>query len=1005
MPPKKGIVKSGNAGNSSKVAAKAPEPPKGEEKPLFPPGSKYPASLLHERCQKNGWDKPNIETRKQQGGFGFVVFLSRTNKKNERETVRLEPHPPYLMPTALEARHWGATYALYRFCNGIQLNRVLPPGPRDYWNQLAAEHKQAPEHQKWMYEADPFTARKVVDERQEKAAKKREEPPSGSRATVAATSPEYAQAPEVKMASSIRETVEESIKKAFELYPEAADDIPTALEERQISELHQKLGTLGFTAHQARSATEALSKPSGLSSSLLSSLNPLDACMEYLLLHVPECDLPKRFLPAVNTSNPFISSAHSGTADLKLRWLQDKAIKECGWPAHVVKDVLANSDIGYDWARLVKALNHKLMGDESILPPNETDLEAVDTDELEAFGGSFVDDYHMKLLLPVAPVQLHVHFPSTTHSLPLHGDPPAIPSVHIRLAHPGEPRFSASIIITQPRRLSAIGVAARVSAKGWTTVQLDIPFEEKVNKAPYQATLLYTGVVLRRLGGGDKLEDVTHVIVDEVHERSVDGDILLLQLKELMARHSTLSAALQAIATADRIDFELIAAVVRHIIASASEPSGILIFYQAFKISAPASNPYADKQCENIPLHANLSSDEQRVVFEPTPGWKIIAATNVAETSITIDDIVYVIDSGNFSQSDRSSRISAIDSALTTLTELGAITDEGELTPMGQHLATLPVDLRLGKMLIFGTIFRCLGPILTVAACLSSKPLFVSPMDKREEATRARERFATANSDLLTDVNAYEECRNLSSEKGGGRFNFVSQSTIRDVTSLRSDFLSTLVSLNLVPAGSTPTTPSLNMNSSNTGLLKAVILAGLWPRVARVVLPHGAIKFDRVQAGTVQRANEAREFKFYDIRVGGDQQGDGGGRVFLHPSSVLFRSAEWKVPFVAYFQKHMSSKVFLRDATEVPFYALLMFGGPIDVNHIGGGLTVGNKTTAYVKLKAWPRIGVLVKQLRQLLDVQLKRCVEEGGTLDFRADNPVVQAVLALLQGDGLSSG
>lgn len=104
--------------------------------------------------------------------------------------------------------------ALYhQFCNGIQLNRVLPPGPRDYWNQLAAEHKQAPEHQKWMYEADPFTARKAVDERQEKAAKKREEPPSGSRATVAATSPEYAQAPEVKMASSIRETVEESIKK------------------------------------------------------------------------------------------------------------------------------------------------------------------------------------------------------------------------------------------------------------------------------------------------------------------------------------------------------------------------------------------------------------------------------------------------------------------------------------------------------------------------------------------------------------------------------------------------------------------------------------------------------------------------------------------------------------------------------------------------------------------------------------------------------------------------
>lgn len=50
MPPKKGIVKSGNAGNSSKAASsKGPELPNSEERPLFPPGSKYPASLLHER--------------------------------------------------------------------------------------------------------------------------------------------------------------------------------------------------------------------------------------------------------------------------------------------------------------------------------------------------------------------------------------------------------------------------------------------------------------------------------------------------------------------------------------------------------------------------------------------------------------------------------------------------------------------------------------------------------------------------------------------------------------------------------------------------------------------------------------------------------------------------------------------------------------------------------------------------------------------------------------------
>lgn len=219
--------------------------------------------------------------------------------------------------------------------------------------------------------------------------------------------------------------------------------------------------------------------------------------------------------------------------------------------------------------------------------------------------------------------------------------------------------------------------------------------------------------------------------------------------------------------------------------------------------------------------------------------------------------------------------------------------------------------------------------------------------------------------------------------------NFISVSTVRDITSLRADFLSALAQLGFVPA-STSSKPSpggsgsgaLNTNSTNTNLVKAVIVGGLWPRVARVHLPSSAIKFDRVQAGTVQRSNTAKEYKMYDLRE---------GRVFLHPASVLFNAAVWKSPFLAYFHKQMTSKVFLRDATEVrfscspclpriltlivvfvcgleilkqvPIYALLLFGGPVTVNHIGGGLTVGTKE-CFIKLKASPRIGVLVNHLR-----------------------------------------
>ena len=104
-----------------------------------------------------------------------------------------------------------------QFCNGMSLHLVLPPGPNEYWNDLATEHKSAPEHQKWMYDADPFTARKAVDERQEKSAKKKEEAsqPSSSRGP-AQTSQEFVHCPEAKMASSLRDLVEESIKKASE---------------------------------------------------------------------------------------------------------------------------------------------------------------------------------------------------------------------------------------------------------------------------------------------------------------------------------------------------------------------------------------------------------------------------------------------------------------------------------------------------------------------------------------------------------------------------------------------------------------------------------------------------------------------------------------------------------------------------------------------------------------------------------------------------------------------
>ncbi|KAH0838102.1 P-loop containing nucleoside triphosphate hydrolase protein [Lanmaoa asiatica] len=1243
-------------------------------------------------------------------------------------------------------------HVLYQFCNGMQLNRVLPPGPREYWSELAAQHKAAPEHQNWMYDADPFAAQKEVEERQAKAAQKKEEKAADLQGDIrkssSSISHEFTQVPEVRMSSTLRDLVEDTVKKGrlFLFFQSARPHfiILQANAEDDAPAVTQQLRHLGFQPIQIQNAISYLSTHTPLGSHLLSSLAPLEACIEYLLLHVAETDLPQRFFPSNNSSNPFVVSGHSGANNLKKRWIEDLAIKEAGFPAHTVKEYTADPNLAEDLVLLISALSRRLMGKNTgeLFKANanvESSFRGIRdrTDEVEALGAHFTDSCHIVMPLFSAPVQLHVVLPPDTcndSSLPavyvgsqsvppyirLHllagllcaaeredfiepdegfliaamrvledhwaqietnGPPdmstivghlitprvvPRAPDVpydgpnnnESRRAMRGKSRYlyddqsdeqvkqdfenirqtrvytemlasrqrlpaftakdqflnaldkhrvvvvvgetgkgylislpqfildsliqsghgaKASIIVTQPRRISAISVAARVSRERADdgSVGYAIRGESKQDK---RTKLLFctTGVLLRRLGSGDKLENITHVVVDEVHERSVDGDFLLLELRELLLRHDTLRivlmsatinheifvkyfdnaplltipgfthpvedryledfidllhyvsprskrgvkgqndkeyedrlksqglsergiSSIQNIVAADRIDYQLISTLIKYITSSTDVPAGILIFLPGVQeirqcITAISSVVIVD-EADVYPLHANLTSGEQRAVFKVSKKWKIIAATNVAEASICQDDVVYVIDGGKVKETNynpdtglsilaeqwitraaarqrrgRAGRtkpgicyklytrkqgenmspfpvpeilriplesislivkvmrenedvqhflkkaidppnVSAMDEAWLTLQELGAVDKESKLTALGRHMANI-------QMLVLGLILRCLNPVLTIVASLSSKPLFASPLEKREAATQARLRFDKHNSDLLTDVHAYNECIRLRSDNeswGALRNfcdeNFISTDALREITSLRQDFFSSLLDMGLIAISSTPDSPNLNVNSTNTNLIKGVILGGLWPRVARVHLPLSAIKFDKVQAGTVQRENTAKEYKMYDLK---------NGRVFLHPSSVLFGESTWKSPFLAYFQMQQTTKVFVRGATEVwrinrkyawpqimsrqvPIYGLLLFGGPVSVNHVSGGLVVGNGGRTF-KLRAWPRIGTLVNQLRRLLEAQLQRCIEQGLMLGSDQDLLVSNAITALLERDGLTS-
>lgn len=76
-------------------------------------------------------------------------------------------------------------------------------------------------------------------------------------------------------------------------------------------------------------------------------------------------------------------------------------------------------------------------------------------------------------------------------------------------------------------------------------------------------------------------------------------------------------------------------------------------------------------------------------------------------------------------------RTESLQASKVRLRDLGALTSEEKLTPLGYHLASLPVDVRIGKLMLFGTIFRCLDPALTIAASLAFKSPFVSILNLR----------------------------------------------------------------------------------------------------------------------------------------------------------------------------------------------------------------------------------------------------------------------------------
>ncbi|KAJ1836994.1 helicase, partial [Coemansia sp. RSA 2708] len=264
------------------------------------------------------------------------------------------------------------------------------------------------------------------------------------------------------------------------------------------------------------------------------------------------------------------------------------------------------------------------------------------------------------------------------------------------------------------------------------------------------------------------------------------------------------------------------------------------------------------------------------------------------------------------------------------------------------------------------------------------RPLFATAPDARDAARAVRLQCvpsARAQSDWLADLRAFERYA------GGERLECVSAVAVREAKDSVKTLRRCVRDLGLDGSADV----SLD-GDEELRVLKAVVLAGLSPQLARVRMPRQ--KYHEVASGTISVDPEARELAFYAVDEAGSEPATwqahdvrGDRRVFVHPQSTLFAEASYAAPFVAYLAQWAGAagnKTFMRDVTVPGIYAVLLFGPAVVVDHEHKVLAIGR--SGALAVRAWPRIGVLVGQLRRLLDELLRRKLADP-QLDIR-DHP-----------------
>ena len=431
---------------------------------------------------------------------------------------------------------------------------------------------------------------------------------------------------------------------------------------------------------------------------------------------------------------------------------------------------------------------------------------------------------------------------------------------------------------TQPRRIAASSVAKRIAEELKTplgdVVGFKVRFQDRLSRDS-SVKLMTDGILLAETQTDPLLKAYDTIIIDEAHERSLNIDFLLGYLRQILPRRPDLkivvtSATIDAQRFADHFaskkgpapiimvsgrmfpveqryrpfeesrEYDLNAAIadgVDELWRDVHNGGDILVFLPgereireaADHLRKHLSHQPVFRGAEVLPLFARLSQAEQDRIFDGHTGRRIVLATNVAETSLTVPGIRYVIDAGTarmkrysfrskveqllvepISQSSANQRAGrcgrvangicirlyddkdfnarprftdpeilrsslagvilrmkslrmglvedfpfierpsnrAIADGYQLLNELGAVDDANELTPMGQELAKLPLDPRVGRMILEARDRSALNEVLVIASALSVQDVRDRPMEAQAQADAAHQKFDDEKSEF-----------------------------------------------------------------------------------------------------------------------------------------------------------------------------------------------------------------------------------------------------------------